>query len=375
MINKKIGNWEAIALILTVMANHVVLNLPKNIISSCSSGTIVNILYISIVALIVVYFITKLLEKFPSLDILDISSFLGGKWLKNITGILFLGYFFFTVSIVLRSFSEGLKIIFFPRSAVPVIMLLFLITIAITNKIGFHSIVRSNLLIMPLILFTLFFVFFANISNFTVQGMFPLLGEGAYSTFFVGLSNLFAFSGIGYLYFIPPYLKDPKSQKKISFISIGLSGICLLFGVGTLLFLSPNSIITEEIFPLYLASRNIEFGRFFQRLDAVFLLVWIMSLTAYLSILISFATRVFQKMLNLQYTKWYVPLFTLFIFSIGLLPNNMYQIISLENTTFQYIVLILIFGISLILLLLANVKYYLLEKKKGAVLIDKETPL
>ena len=90
MTNQKIGNFEAIALVLTVMVNHVVLNLPKRIISSTSSGTIVNILFITIVALVIVYLICKLLEKFPNLDILDIANFLGGKWLKTLIGILFL---------------------------------------------------------------------------------------------------------------------------------------------------------------------------------------------------------------------------------------------------------------------------------------------
>ncbi len=371
MVDKKIGNFEAIALILTVIVNHVVLNLPKNIIASSSSSSIINVLFISIIAVLIGYFVCKLLERFPRLDILDIANFLGGKWLKIITGILFLSYFLFTVSVVLRSFSEGLKIIFFPRSPVAAIMILFLLTIIITNKIGFQAIVRSNLFMMPIFVFSILFIFFANIENFTLQRMLPLLGNGAFTTFFSGLSNLFAFGGFAYLYFLPPYLKDDKGLKKITFTSIITSGICLLFSVATLLFLSPNSVITEEVFPLYLASRNIEFGRFFQRLDAVFLLIWIISLTAYLSISFSFATRVFQKLLNFEYTKWYTALFCLFIFGFALVPKNMYELIFVENVIYQYVVLILIFGVSLALLVFANIKYNLLEKKKGAVSIDK----
>ena len=369
MSESKIGSFEAIALVLTVMVNHVVLNLPKSIIASTSSGSIVNVIFISIVALLIVFIISKLLERFPSLDILDISEFLGGKWLKNITGILFLAYFLFTVSIILRSFCEGLKIIFFPRSTVAIIIILFLLTIVITNKLGFNAIIRSNLFMMPIFLFTIFFIFFANIGNFT--RCLPLLGNGIYTTLFSGLSNLFAFSGICYLYFIPPYLKDIKSQKRVGFISIGLSAICLLISVATLLFIAPRVITTEEVFPLYLASRNIQFGRFFQRLDAVFLLIWIISLTAYLSISFFFATKVFQKMLNFKYTKWYTALFTLFIFTVSILPENMYQIIFIENTVYQYVVLSLIFVLTLALLVFANIKYIILEKRKGVVSIDK----
>lgn len=371
MTNQKIGNWEAIALVLTVIVNHLILNLPKSIIASTSSGAIINVIFVSLVALGVSFLISNLLQKFPHLDILDISNFLAGKWLKVIMGILFLAYFLFTISIVLRSFSEGLKIIFFPRTPVPVIMLLFLITIVITNKLGLISIARSNLFIMPVILFSILFIFFANFQNFTFQGMLPILGNGINTTFLAGLSNLFAFGGITYLYFIPPYLKDDKAIKKVSIISIAISGICLLTGVATLLFSSPTAIITEEIFPLYLTSRNIEFGRFFQRLDAVFLLIWIISLTSFLSIALAFSTHIFQKVLNLQYTKWCASLFAVITLGIGLLPKTMYQIIFIETTVYQYIVLILVFAVSLAILLLANIKYYILQKKKGAVSIDK----
>lgn len=51
MSDKKIGNIEAIALIVTIMVNHIILNLPKSIIRSTSSGAILNVLFISLVAL------------------------------------------------------------------------------------------------------------------------------------------------------------------------------------------------------------------------------------------------------------------------------------------------------------------------------------
>ena len=48
-----------------------------------------------------------------------------------------------------------------------------------------------------------------------------LLGNGWIPTFFSGLSNLFAFGGISYLYLLPPHLKDQKGYSKIAFTSIG----------------------------------------------------------------------------------------------------------------------------------------------------------
>ena len=58
--------------------------------------------------------------------------------------------------------------------------------------------------------------------------MTPILGNGLFDTFVTGLGNLGAFGGIVFLYFIPPYLKEPKKLKKVAMLSIVLSIIYLI---------------------------------------------------------------------------------------------------------------------------------------------------
>ena len=250
-------------------------------------------------------------------------------------------------------------------------MLLLLIAIVIVNKLGFRPLARANLFFIPAVLFSIFFIFITNIGNFTVQRAFPLIGNGMATTFFSGLSNLFAFGGISYLYFVPSYLKDFKDYKKIALASVGISAIFLLLSVTTVLLLFPIVASTEEVLPLYLASRFIEFGRFFQRLDAIFVFIWIISMISYLSIASYFATSIFQKVANLQYNKWIIGVFTSLAFGFGLLPQNLQQLSMLENDVYKYIILILVIGIGLSILILANIKYCIQQKKKGLIILDE----
>ena len=372
MTEKKIGNIEAIAVVLTVMINHIILNLPKSIIGTTSSGSIINVIFVTLIAFIILYLISQLLKSLPGLDILDISKFLGGKVLKFIIGALFLCYSIFTISIVLRSFSETLKIIFFPRTPVQIIMLLFLLAIVFVNKLGFQAMARSNLFFMPIILFSILFIFVANFGNYTVQRVFPLLGNGAVSTFLSGVSNLFAFGGIAYLYFLPPHLKEQKNYTKIALSAIGISGVFLLMSVTTLLLLFPLLTSSEEILPLYLAARFIEFGRFFQRLDAVFVFTWIISMACYLSLALYFATDIFKKITNIQYSKWVIGLIASICFGIALIPQDLKQISFLENNVYKYIILILVIGVGLGILIFANIKHLILQKKKGLSVLPEE---
>lgn len=366
----KIGSLEAIFLIVTLTVNHIILNLPKFLLDSTGSSTLLNIIFVTIIVLLIVYFISKLLKHFPCMDILDISEFLGGKLLKYIIGTLFVVYFLFFASVFLRSFCETVKIIYFPRTPILLLIFLFIMGIIFTNRLGTNSIVRANLIFIPAILFSIIFIFVANIGNFTIERMFPLFGNGISATFFSGISNMFAFGGISLLYFLPPHLKDSKEFKKVAISSVVLSGIWLLFSITTLLFIFPSFVTTDEISPLYFASRFIEFGRFFQRLDAVFLLIWIISMTSYLSIVLSFATNVFKKITSFNYPYIIIYGASLIVFILSLLPKNYSQVHFLETTIYKYSTLSLTFVISITIFILAALKYKKLNRKKGDALIE-----
>lgn len=104
MLNRKIGRLEAISVVLVVMINHIILNLPKLIIRSTTSGAILNVLFVSIIALGVAFLISKLFQNFPQADVLDISKFLGGKWLKNLVRF----FIFVVLCFCSWSFTKGL---------------------------------------------------------------------------------------------------------------------------------------------------------------------------------------------------------------------------------------------------------------------------
>ena len=78
----KLGNFEAICLIVILFINHIVLNLPQMILNSSGTASILNCIYVFALVLILGIVILKLLKNFAGLDIIDISEYLGGKVLK-----------------------------------------------------------------------------------------------------------------------------------------------------------------------------------------------------------------------------------------------------------------------------------------------------
>ncbi len=355
MTKSKIGTLEAIMLVLTIIITHTILSLPREILVLTKSATIINLIFVSILAILFSYLIVRLMKNFAGSDIIDISEYLGGKIFKNIVGIIFISFFLISSSILLRSFCESLKIIYYPMTNIVFIIGLFILAVCAANRLDFNASLKTNLLIVPLVLASIVFLFFANMNKFVPERAFPIFGDGLFNTFVIGLVNLSSFGGITFLYFLPPYLKQPEKMKKVALISIGLSAIYLILCVATLLFMFSFFMNTNEITPLYNATRYIEFGSFFQRLESIFLLIWILAFACYLSITSKFALSIFKKVTNIETKKPLIDICGILIFGISLVPKNYAISDKFETQIYPYFVLAITFALGISILILANI--------------------
>ncbi len=367
MPDTKISTKEAIMLIISIIIAHTIVTLPATLLKNSKSGILVNIVYVSILALLFAFILYRLFKNFQSQDIFDISDYLGGPFLKNLIGIIFIIYFISSSGILLRNFAEGLKVIYFPNTNILFIILSFIITICITNSLSFRSNIKVISIILPFVIVSIFFLFIGNLPSFSFERVLPILGEGFFNTFVVGTGNIIAFSGISCLYIIPPLLKKPEDFKKIALTGIAISALYLILCVSTLLFMFSFFLKVDEILPLYTAASYIEYGSFFQRLDSIFLLIWMLEICCYLTITSKFSSIIFKKITNLKYQKPLTFVFPLLIFSVALLPKTVAISKLLGNILYRFISLSVVFCLGFVILLLANIKklHYNRKHKEG----------
>lgn len=356
MEKSKIGNFEAVAVILTIIINHSFLNLPKAIIDNQKSSTLLNLLYVSTIAILITIAVIKLFKNFPGFDIIDISDYLGGKVLKIILGILYFLFYLLAASTLLRSFCDNLKILYYPVSRIIFILFLFILALMINGNFNFNSLIRANMFIIPFVIMSILFLFFTNVKNFSFDRIFPILGYGIQPTFINGISNLFAFGGLTFIYFIPQNLKNPENFKNIALTAIILSALYLILSTSTIFFMFSSFAGIDEEMPLFNAVRYIEFGTFFQRLDAIFLLIWIMSLISYLTISTRLALNVFKKITNIKSEKSLVSPIGLLVLAISLCLYSSPIVHFFENYLYKYLFFVLVIFISLSILIFANLK-------------------
>ena len=356
MNNYKLRAYEAVCIVLTILLINLVLQVPSILISTTGSATLINILYISVLTLFFFFIIYGISSIFAGLDIIDISNYLGGKFLKILVGTLYILFIFLTSSVIIRLFAESLSLIYFSHININVIILIFIIASGIINYFDFRSICRLNIIIIPIMLFSIIFLYFSSLNNYTVERVFPLLGYGLKSTFLTGFSNIFSFGGIFLIFLISPLLSSKSEFKKVGIFSISLYGLFLILCVSALLFSFPQIKNTASPLSLYLLARQISLGIYIQSVDAIFLLIWIPFLLSYLSIKLYFALSIFKKISNIKYSSGMIYNFCSILFIITILSRNIIEINLFTNEFYKYLIIGFVFIFSFMILVLALIK-------------------
>lgn len=351
-----ITNKEAIFLILTVVISKLILNVPATLVLETQSGTLINLIFIFLLSYLFLSLILKLLNTFPSSDIFSISLYLGGNILKIITTIIFLFILLLGITATLVDFTHILQIIYFKDFNIIYILLFFLIGALICNKLGFKSIVKTIILILPLAVFTIIFSTFGVRDYFNVSNYTPILGQNLETTFIKGISNIYSQFIIIYYLFLKPFLKDQSKYNKVCKISYILSFIFLVLTVIPILNLYSNTNNSESINYLYLLSRNISLGSFINRVDAIFVLFWIFLTLSYSSLTIFMMNHILGNLLKIENKTELSYLNILIICIICIIPITISDFTSIANNLYKVIIILLGFIYPLLILILANLK-------------------
>lgn len=352
----KIGTAQAVALLSIVMANKIILNLPRSIISSTGSSAWLNVIYIVFLSFLFVFLVIKLLNKFPQMDILDISEYLGGKKLKTIIGFIFIIIIALTIGTVLCSYSETLKTIYFNQSPILFILLFLVGSACIANKFGIESIAKVTTFITPIVLISILIVLLTPIKDFVIQRFFPILGYGFKATFITGISNIFALSGLSYIFLIPSLLKKSANYKKITIIALCISGVYLILSVCCTLLIFPFVLSPNENLSLYLLTKVSNYGDLIHGINTIFILLWIISVIAYASIGLFFMLYITKKIANIKSTISVNYCYSSILLGLSLIWKDYIQLNRFSEHTLKYMILAFIFVFNPILLICANIK-------------------
>lgn len=349
----KIGYSEILALTLVYTGTKVFLGLPRFYVEIGGTAGWAIPLLSGFFVLPLWLLITKLLNRFPGKNIIQINEEVAGRVFGMGTSLLLLIFVVFSTSNILRLFSEVVILSSLPEAPISSLAFLFLIPILISVYLGIEPIVRSNFIALPFIVFGTLGILLALIPFWDFKQIFPLLGAGLVKLLVYSLLLTSVFGEVLILAIMAPYFSF--SVQKLSRIgSLSIILLALFFSLSTLVYqvVIPYPGATESYMPYYQMARSIYLGRFFQRVEAIFIVFWTFSAFLRLAIGLFLGTYLYKEIFKIPFLHPLVPAVAILYLSIALTPTDMMHSVDLEKYRL-FVGSLFSFGLPLGILVLA----------------------
>ncbi|HEX9059734.1 MAG TPA: endospore germination permease, partial [Clostridia bacterium] len=322
-------------------------------------------IYSSVLVFIIFMLISKLYKGFEGKDLIDLGEVVGGSPVRIIVGLVLLVYFIFAASILLREFGEDMKVIALQISPISFVVLFFIAGIIFGNYLGLEAIVRFHALAIPVIIAAFVIIALGVAPYYDITNLLPIMGPGASNLLMKGFYSISSFSSIITVFMLFPYIKTHSNFKRVGFWSIGIGFIFLTASTLVYLMVYGFPAATENFLPIFQLARLINYGRFFQRIESIFVLAWATSAFMYLSFAFFLGIHSFRKAFRLEFYKPLIIPFAILVFTLSLVPQNLMEAINLEVSIFRNVAWIVTFVLTIILLIAAHMVKRI-RNRKGA---------
>ncbi len=355
----KIGMFEAISFISLITINKIFFTSVGGIISQNGTAAWYVTLISCITTLAVSMLVYLLLKRFPGKDLAEIYEAVTGKFIGKLLIILISAYCVFNAGSTLREFVEMIKVYNLPYTPTSLIMSSFLVVSIVISYFGLQALSRTCALCFIPTIAGLGFILLLSSNSFNFNMLNPIGGHGIVNSLKYGLSRSSAFFEFMLLAYALNAVNGHKNFKKAAMTCILLSGF--VFSITLFCYLAIYGYVSgsEKTSGIFELSRSIYFNRFVQRLESIFLFIWVISsvLTTTASYYIS--TLLYCKAFRMKDHRPVLLPLAILVYIVAILPESM-QEVSQKNIVFlrQYSLYIM-YLIPVVVLLIA----ILLEKK------------
>ncbi len=334
--------------------------IPMTFFKASGSAPPISALISGILAIAIIWFFSVYLLKNNGGNLLDTANACFGKLGRLIFTLLIVFYLAVSVIFSLENFSSLIRLIAFPASPLWFITA-FLTFGAVLGALGsIGSVVRIHGVFVPIIVIILALLIASTICPDDTSHLFSLPENGLKPLARDGFKGIILYTDIILLLMLTPTGESRIYITKA--VNIGAISALVLNFLFVLAFTLkiPQSIAQSQQFPIYLLMKEVYFGRFFQRLDALVLLASALSSMLYISLSLNIISTALRQGLGLSPKPPVTILIGIFLTLVSL-QNDLFR-----TNTLLYLVYICGFGVmafSLLASIFSKVRCSVNEKE------------
>lgn len=318
----KFGLQEAVSMITISITAKVFFTSPGLLANILGTSSWYMTLISALTAALGFTFIYLLLKRFPGQNIVQAYEASLGRFLGFIFSFLLTILFTINASSIIREFVDVLKIYVLPLTNISLLIGLFVLVTAIVCFLGLETLARFSRLSAYILLISFLLVLILATQRYEFFRLFPLLGHGLSKTVIHGLLRCSFYGEVLILAVIAGSLQGIKYLKKAGYISLLLSGILVAIALLAFTMAFPYYAGAEITAPMYQLSAMIDYGRFFQRIEPIFLFIWFIS--SFISVTAIFYTSasLYCKIFRINDMRPTILPLAIIVFTIAMIPKD-----------------------------------------------------
>lgn len=350
----RMGVAEGIGLVFSITFPLVFLSTPANLAEAAGPASWATPLLGGVGAGVLLWLQQSLIKRYGG-DLLSISEHLLGTLGTYAVSFFYLFSLYASACLWTRQFAENTLLTALPNVEFSKIVFFYGLSAMLLVYLGIEACSRASYLILPFAIGGLLLVFAGLTPVLRPLYLFPLLGNGLSSVISPTLFLIGSHAPVVLLIILAPAFQNPQTIQAVMLFGIGGSSIIRALINAVYIAVFSAAIGLEKTLPFYEMTRLIYINRYVQRLEALFILLWVMlgvlGIAACLYATLYLLTRLFK-----------LPTQKPLLFPVGLimiviasLPPDAGVVSSFEQTLFGTI-LAPGFVITTLVLLIASLK-------------------
>ncbi len=302
-----------------------------------------------------------LAQRFRNISVVQSAEVILGHAGKLVSA-LFVWFFIHRTAIILREFGEFFSGILYPETPILVFIGITTLFAAYAVKNGIETICRVTEIVLPIVLLSILLITALLAKDVDLRCILPVLEDGIapviYGAFVIASRTGIILS----ILMLLPYINIPGKLK--NYLNIGFVILAFYFCITALITAGVFGIEQAKAidFPFYYAVRLINVGDFLERIDVLFVAIWVLGMFVHASTHYYLAVLGTAQLLKLKDYRPIVPALGIIIVNLSILQSENIVVFNkfLSYKVYTWYVLLFMVILPSFLLLVAIIR------KKGA---------
>lgn len=350
--DERIGHKEMVFVMSALMIGVGILTLPRAIAKATqSSDGWISIVLAGMFALLFAWLAAKLTTRFHNRSYLAFAADMAGKPTAFVFAIFYLMYYCFFTAYISRSVAELAKQFLFERTPIEVISLSFLLVVIYGVSGSRTGLVRLAVLFLPFVVIVTGVFLLLGTNLFELSKLLPVFHASWIQLIQGSKESVFSFLGFEVILFYGGLMRNPEKAPRMSIYAVLIAAFLYVFVYIFSIGVFSVEVTQNIIYPTIELAREVSVpGEFFERLESLFLIFWLVSSFATTSLSLDISVQSLRHIAKLKKsTILYILAPIIFLFSMA--PqnieqlSNLGQIISYFGLLGAIVIPMLIFGI------------------------------